>query len=102
MRESFPSFEREVAGSDDATKRDQPFGALPDDASGNPPANREPAAPTKRGTRGETAVAELPPEVREYQERTQKLIDGHKRLFATFAKDVSLSFKVSNGFYIGH
>jgi len=86
MRESFPTFERGVAGGDDSAKNGQPFDVAPDADSARA---EKPAAKEK-----------LPPEVQEYMERTQKLIDGHKRLFTTFAKDVSLSFKVSDGFYI--
>ena len=39
-------------------------------------------------------------EVDIYKQEAQKVIDSHQRLFETFAKDVSLSFKISNGFYI--
>ncbi|MBT4433583.1 hypothetical protein HOC90_04540 [Candidatus Falkowbacteria bacterium] len=39
-------------------------------------------------------------ELDEYREEGQNLIDSYKRLFVTFAKDVSLDFKLGNGFYI--
>lgn len=35
-----------------------------------------------------------------YKQEAQKVIDSHQRLFTTFAKDISLSFKISSGFYI--
>jgi len=44
--------------------------------------------------------AEPTDEIKKYQEDGQKMIDSYRRFFATFAKDVSLSFKMSNGFYI--
>jgi hypothetical protein len=39
-------------------------------------------------------------EIEEYRKEAQKFIDSRKRLFATFAKDISLSFKVAGGFFI--
>ncbi len=39
-------------------------------------------------------------ELDEYQKAGQALIDSYRRFFITFAKDVSLTFKMSNGFYI--
>ncbi len=39
-------------------------------------------------------------ELKEYQKEGQKMIDSYRRFFITFAKDVSLDFKMSNGFYI--
>lgn len=39
-------------------------------------------------------------ELKKYQEEGQKLIDSYRRFFTTFAKDVSLDFKMSDGFYI--
>lgn len=39
-------------------------------------------------------------EFKKYQEEGQKFIDSYKRFFMTFAKDISLSFKMSDGFYI--
>lgn len=39
-------------------------------------------------------------ELDEYQKAGQELIDSYRRFFMTFAKDVSLSFRLSNGFYI--
>ncbi|MBA3732945.1 hypothetical protein H0W91_01045 [Patescibacteria group bacterium] len=39
-------------------------------------------------------------ELEKYREKGQKMLDSYKRLFITFAKDVSLKFKLSDGFYI--
>ncbi|MBI3627027.1 hypothetical protein HY224_03205, partial [Candidatus Uhrbacteria bacterium] len=39
-------------------------------------------------------------DVEKYKEQAQGLVDSHKRFFQTFAKDVSLSFKPSDAFYI--
>jgi hypothetical protein len=36
----------------------------------------------------------------EYRQKAQEFLDSHRRFFMTFAKDVSLSFKISNRFYI--
>ncbi len=44
--------------------------------------------------------AEFDSELKKYQEEGQKLIDSYRRFFATFSKDVSLSFKMSDGFFI--
>ncbi|HLD26785.1 MAG TPA: vWA domain-containing protein [Patescibacteria group bacterium] len=35
-----------------------------------------------------------------YKEEGQRMIDGHRLFFTTFAHDISLSFKMSNAFYI--
>lgn len=42
---------------------------------------------------------ELPEELKEYRKGAQALVDSHRRFFITFAKDVSLQFKLSNAFY---
>lgn len=39
-------------------------------------------------------------ELEKYRQEAQALVDSYGRFFMTFAKDVSLSFKVSNGFFI--
>ncbi|MFC1756836.1 hypothetical protein ACFLZC_01595 [Patescibacteria group bacterium] len=39
-------------------------------------------------------------ELEEYQREGQEMIDSYHKFFMTFAKDVSLDFKMSNGFYI--
>jgi len=39
-------------------------------------------------------------ELDQYRQEAQGLVDSYQRFFTTFAKDVSLSFKISNGFYI--
>jgi len=39
-------------------------------------------------------------EIEKYREEAQKFIDSHKRFLTTFAKDISLRFKVSDGFFI--
>lgn len=44
--------------------------------------------------------ADFSDELKKYQEEGQKLIDSYQRFFVTFAKDISLSFKMSDGFYI--
>lgn len=46
------------------------------------------------------ANEKLPAGLEEYHERAQALLDSHKRFFQTFARDVSLSFKLGNAFYI--
>lgn len=38
--------------------------------------------------------------IEKYRKEAQEFIDSHRRFFMTFAKDVSLSFKISDGFYI--
>lgn len=43
---------------------------------------------------------EFSSELKKYQEEGQKFIDSYRRFFMTFAKDVSLDFKMSDGFYI--
>lgn len=43
---------------------------------------------------------ELTPEELGLQKEYQTMLDQNKRLFQTFAKDVSLDFKMSDGFYI--
>lgn len=43
---------------------------------------------------------EFSEELKRYQEEGQKMIDSYRKFFITFAKDVSLGFKMSNGFYI--
>jgi hypothetical protein len=43
---------------------------------------------------------EFSEELKEYQKEGQEMIDSYRRFFMTFAKDVSLGFKISNGFYI--
>ena len=43
---------------------------------------------------------ELSEELKEYQKEGQEIIDSYRKFFITFAKDVSLDFKMSNGFYI--
>lgn len=40
------------------------------------------------------------PGLEAYQKEAQALLDSHKRFFTTFAKDVSLSFKLGNAFFI--
>lgn len=45
-------------------------------------------------------VVELQEELRKCQQEGQRMIDSYKRFFITFAKDVSLRFEMSNGFYI--
>jgi len=39
-------------------------------------------------------------ELEKYRQKAQDFLDAHHRLLLTFAKDVSLSFKISDGFYI--
>jgi hypothetical protein len=39
-------------------------------------------------------------ELKEYQKQGQEVIDSYRKFFMTFAKDVSLDFKMSDGFYI--
>jgi len=39
-------------------------------------------------------------ETEKYRQEAQGFVDSHRRFFTTFAKDVSLSFKISDGFYI--
>ncbi len=41
-----------------------------------------------------------PEELEDFQKRGQEMIDAYRHFFITFAKDVSLDFKMSNGFYI--
>lgn len=43
---------------------------------------------------------EFSEELKEYQKEGQEMIDSYRRFFMTYAKDVSLDFKMSNGFYI--
>lgn len=40
------------------------------------------------------------PELEQYQKEAQALLDSYSRFFTTFARDVSLRFKLSNGFFI--
>ncbi|MEM4282832.1 MAG: hypothetical protein QXN89_04140 [Candidatus Woesearchaeota archaeon] len=49
---------------------------------------------------GSEKGTELPEELHQYQQEGQRMVDSYKRFFTTFAKDVSLDFKMSNGFYI--
>jgi len=49
---------------------------------------------------GAKPEAQLSPEVLKLQAEAQQYIDTYKRFFQTFAKDVSLSFKMSDRFYI--
>lgn len=39
-------------------------------------------------------------ELEKYQKEAQDFIDSHRRLLTTFAKDISLSFKISDDFFI--
>ncbi len=39
-------------------------------------------------------------ELKQYQEEGQEMIDSYRKFFMTYAKDVSLDFKMSDGFYI--
>lgn len=39
-------------------------------------------------------------ELKEYQKKGQEMIDSYRNFFMTYARDVSLSFKMSDGFYI--
>ncbi|MBU4367371.1 VWA domain-containing protein [Patescibacteria group bacterium] len=43
---------------------------------------------------------EFSEELKEYQKEGQEMIDSYRKFFMTFAKDVSLDFKMSDGFYI--
>ena len=43
---------------------------------------------------------EFSEEMRKYQQEGQMMIDSYRKFFMTFARDVSLSFKMSDGFYI--
>ncbi|MBU4257162.1 hypothetical protein KKC04_02000, partial [Patescibacteria group bacterium] len=43
---------------------------------------------------------EFSEELKEYQKEGQEMIDSYRKFFMTFAKDVSLDFRMSNGFYI--
>lgn len=57
----------------------------------------------KGGESFETKVrpTEQPPqEIEQYRREGQKLLDSYARFFATFSRDVSLRFKLSDGFYI--
>jgi len=49
--------------------------------------------------RPEKAV-DVSEELRQYQKKGQEMIDSYKRFFTTFAKDVSLDFRMSDGFSI--
>ena len=42
----------------------------------------------------------LSDELTHYKEEGQRMIDGYRSFFAIFASDISLSFQMSNGFYI--
>ncbi len=46
------------------------------------------------------ALPMSPEQLEEYRLEGQKMIDSYRRLFITFAKDVSLKFKLSSGFFI--
>lgn len=50
--------------------------------------------------RGKKKDTDMTPELAEYQQQAQALIDSYRRFFTTFAKDVSLNFKLSSAFYI--
>jgi len=39
-------------------------------------------------------------EMEEWRKKAQRFVDSYQRLFTTFAKDISLSFKISNRFFI--
>jgi len=43
---------------------------------------------------------EFSEELKKYQKEGQKMIDSYRKFFTTFAKDISLDFKMSNNFYI--
>ncbi len=43
---------------------------------------------------------EFSEELKIYQQQGQKMIDSYRNFFMTFAKDISLDFKMSDGFYI--
>ena len=43
---------------------------------------------------------ELPDALELYKKEGQEMIDAYRRFFTTYAKDVSLDFKMSDGFYI--
>ena len=43
---------------------------------------------------------EFSEELKEYQKEGQGMIDSYRKFFMTYAKDVSLDFKMSDGFYI--
>ena len=50
---------------------------------------------------GHPSVAEkLSPEIEKYSAEAQAMLDGYGPLIRTFAKDVSLTFKVGNAFFI--
>lgn len=48
----------------------------------------------------EESEAKKSPGLPEYQREAQAMVDSHRRFFETFAKDVSLRFKLSDKFYI--
>jgi len=43
---------------------------------------------------------EFSEELKKYQKQGQEMIDSYRKFFMTFAKDISLDFKMSDGFYI--
>jgi hypothetical protein len=48
----------------------------------------------------EKKTEDVTTEIEAYRQEAQALLDSHKRFFTTFAKDVSLSFKLGNAFFI--
>jgi hypothetical protein len=63
--------------------------------------DEEKTLPENPGEKTEKKRSELTPEEYEkYKEIGQKMVTNHDRFFKTFAKDVSLKFKLSDAFYI--
>ena len=73
MKNNFEQFNRREVDED---KGEKPFGEAPKEET------------------------ELSEQLKEYQRQGQAMIDSYRKFFITFAKDVSLDFKMSNRFFI--
>lgn len=72
----------------------------PENLSYRPNVGGKKEKPFEDEVKGMKKDVDITPELQEYQQQAQGLIDSYRRFFTTFAKDVSLNFKLSDAFYI--